>query len=125
MVTPTQREKRIGELRDYARDNFNAMVERADKDIQSLGWIRNYDSDFHPHNYDRPAIQRRDMFYPRPWGDFFLTLVDYSQEHFYVTDTTAKSYARVALKPFEKDLFENWKYKEGRGSDRTLSRRRD
>ena len=123
MATPTQREKRIAELRDYATKNFNPIVERADKDIRNLGWVRTYEPDFKPTNFEKPAIQRRDMFYARPWGDFFLTLVDYAQEHFYVAEATAKSYARVALKPLEDDLDE-WKYKEGRGFDRTLSRRR-
>ncbi len=123
MVTPTQREKRIAELREYATKNYNAIVERADNDIQSLGWIRVYGTDFHPTSYDKPHIQRRDMFYSRPWGDFFLILIDYAQEHFYVTEATAKSYARIALKSLEDDLDE-WKYEKGKGFDSVLSRRR-
>jgi hypothetical protein len=44
------------------------------------------------------------MVYRRPWGDFFLTLVQQAQEDYYVTEETAKSYARLALLPFDREL---------------------
>jgi len=57
-------------------------------------------------------------------GDFFLILTDYAKEHFYVTEETGRSYARLALKPFEKELVGNWRYKRGEGFGATLSKRR-
>lgn len=123
MTAATQREKRIAELREYARQNFNTIVNQADKDIQSLGFEKIDDPDYLPDELDRPQLVRLDMYYVRPWGDFFLILVDFAVEHFYVTEATAKSYARVALKPFQGD-FANWKYRRREQSNRSLSRRR-
>lgn len=124
MTTASQREKRIAELREHARQNFNKIVEGADRDIRSLGWVRVTDPSYHPNRLDRPDLERWDLFFARPWGDFFLILTDYAQEHFYVTEATAKSYARIALKPYEKDLFESWKYKRGERTSPAASRRK-
>jgi hypothetical protein len=122
LTTATQREKRIAELREYARQNFNTIVNQADRDIRSLGWVKVDDANFRPDRFESPVIERRDMGFTRPWGDFFLILTDYAVEHFYVTEATAKSYARVALKPFDSD-FAKWKYRH-EGADKYLSRRR-
>ena len=110
MTTATQREKRIAELREYARLNFNSILEGADKDIRSLGWERVDDPNYRPDRFDSPMVERRDMGFIRPWGDFLLLLTDRAVEQYYVTEATAESYAKVALKPFLSD-FAKWKYR--------------
>jgi hypothetical protein len=110
LTTATQREKRIAELREYARLNFNSILEGADKDIRSLGWERVDDPNYRPDRFDSPMVERRDMGFIRPWGDFLLLLTDRAVEQYYVTEATAESYAKVALKPFLSD-FAKWKYR--------------
>ena len=106
------REKRIAELRDLARNDFNGMLKKADDDIRSLGWVRT-DASLRYESYgDWPAITHKGRGYQRPWADFLFALKTHAEEHFYVTENTAFDYAKMALKPFEPE-FGKWKYKWG------------
>lgn len=65
----------------------------------------------HTYNVKAPSIIRRGMVYYRPWADFILPMMDMAMQNYYVTEATAKSYAYVAIKPFEKEL-EHHKYQK-------------
>jgi hypothetical protein len=101
-LTATQRKRRIAELRDYATRNFDSILQSAEREIRQEGWIPADGEDF--QSYNQPRLTRRGMVYRRPWGDFFLTLIQQAQEDYYVTEETAKSYARLALLPFDREL---------------------
>ena len=102
---------RILELRNYAQKNFNSILQNAEREIREEGWIlADEDKSFEPTAFGHPSLRRRDMFYRRPWGDFLLILTDRAQEWYYVTEETAKSYARAALEPFARELLaKKWK----------------
>jgi hypothetical protein len=105
-----QRKRRILELRDYATRNFDDILLLAHREIREKGWVRADKENFKPATYNQPCLTRREMLYRRPWGDFLLILADRAQGDYYVTEATAKSYARAALKPFEEELLgEKWR----------------
>jgi hypothetical protein len=91
-----QRKRRIVDLRDYAIRNFDSILQSAKREIRREGWIPADDEDFEPRLHNQPVL--------RPWGDFLLTLVQRAQEDYYVTEETAKSYARLPLQPSEREL---------------------
>ena len=98
------------ELRNYAQKNLNSILQNAEREIREEGWVPADDEDFKPRLHNQPSLRRRDMFYRRPWGDFLLILTDRAQEWYYVTEETAKSYARAALEPFARELLaKKWK----------------
>jgi hypothetical protein len=106
----TLRERRIAELRDYARDHWNDIIQKADEEIREEGYVRVYDKRLYPSKFMAPSLERRDTFYVRPYGDFLLLLMKLAEERYYVTEGTSKSYASAALAPFSKEL-DNWQYR--------------
>lgn len=109
-LAPTQRQVRILELRNYAEKNFNSIFENAEREIREEGWIPADDEKFKADLNNQPYLIRRNMSYRRPWGDFLLILTQRAQDWYYVTQETAKSYARAALQPFVRDLLaKKWK----------------
>ena len=106
----TLRERRIAELRDYARDHWNDIIQKADEEIREEGYVRVYDKRLYPPKFMGPLLERRDTFYVRPYGDFLLLLMKLAEGRYYVTERTSKSYASAALAPFLKEL-DNWQYR--------------
>lgn len=100
----TQREQRITELRDYAQKHYNEILQRAEREIKAQGWVPHPNPNFVPEVWNQPSLDRRGMSYRRPWADFLLIMIDRAQEDYYVSEETAKSYARIALRPFEREL---------------------
>jgi hypothetical protein len=109
------RTERIFELRKYAKENFTAILRSAEREIARLGWVpADDDPKVRTDTITQPCLRRRGMFYRRPWGDFLLTLMDIAQKRYYVTEATAKSYAKAALQPLEQELLtRKWKGKDG------------
>lgn len=96
------------ELHDFAVRHFDAILKEADKRMLEYGC--------RPAPADESAkINTRDMRYPRifgyirPYGDFFFAIVERAEKDYYVTEATAKSYAKLALEPLENEL-RNRKY---------------
>ena len=91
------REKRIAELRDYALYHYSEIVRTAEREIIEEGWKRNADANLVVTTDESPMLDVRGMSYRRPWGDFFWVLVKMAMQDYYVTEETAKSYAKIAL----------------------------
>ena len=111
----SERIKRILELQNYAKENFTAILQEAEIEIKQLGWVPADDDPLvSADTINQPCLMRRGMLYRRPWGDFLLALMDIAQKRYYVTDTTAKSYAKAALQPLEEELLtRKWKGADG------------
>jgi hypothetical protein len=110
-----QRVKRILELRQYAKENFTAILHTAEGEIAQLGWIpADDDPTVRLDTATQPCLIRRGMFYRRPWADFLLVHWDSAQKRWMVTDSTAKAYAKAALQPLEVELLtRKWKGADG------------
>jgi hypothetical protein len=110
-----ERVKRILELRQYAKENFTAILHGAEREIAELGWVpADDDPTIRPDTINQPGVSRRGTKYRRPWGDFLLILWDIAQKRWLVTDATAKAYAKAALQPLEDELLtRKWKGRDG------------
>jgi len=91
-------------MRDYATKNFNSVLQRAEEEMERDGWVKDYDPTRVPRVWDSPSITVRGLVFRRPWGDFLWALVRYAMDNYYVTEATAKSYAKEALRPLENEL---------------------
>jgi len=112
----SERTKRILELRQYAKENFTSILHEAEAEIKQLGWVPAEADDplVRGDMFYQPCLRRRDMLFRRPFGDFLLILMDIAQKKYYVTEATAKSYAKAALQPLEQELLtRKWKSADG------------
>ncbi len=112
----SERMRRILELQRYAKDNYNTILREAEIEIKQLGWAPAEEDDpfIKVDTITQPCLQRRGTLYRRPWADFLLTIMDIAQRRYFVTEATAKSYAKAALQPLEAELLtRKWKGANG------------
>jgi hypothetical protein len=106
---PTQRQVRILELREYAKKNYDRILQNAEKEIREAGYVRTDERLTKLEEPSQPCLHRRGMWFRRPWGDFLLILTDLAMKWYYVTEETGKSYARIALEPFARELLPKYR----------------